>query len=229
MNPKAKKILIFAGLGIDVAVTIALFVSSNSGTGASVFVVFNVGRRIQVQSLFDFGLINSVHDMWVAGSWVLSLLVAVFSGFWPYMKLVLMLISFCLPSSILSHKGREKILIILDATGKFSILDTYVMIMMLVACHFHVQIPTVIQSLAKDGAIVDVFVYAAYVFITLIVGTLISLILSHIITHLHRSLDSHPDENKGEKAESHRSIMSFAKVKCIGNIPFRILYHLYSF
>ena len=210
-------------LPLAILLTIALFVSSNSGTGASVFVVFHVGRRIQVPSLFDFGLINSVHDMWVAGSWVLSLLVAVFSGFWPYMKLVLMLISFCLPASILSHKSREKILIILDATGKFSILDTYVMIMMLVAFHFHVQIPVVIQSLAKDGAIVDVFVYAAYGFITLITGTLISLLLSHIITHLHRSLDSHPDENKGEKAESHRSIMSFAKVKCMGETPFRII------
>ena len=210
-------------LPLAILLTIALFVSSNSGTGASVFVVFHVGRRIQVPSLFDFGLINSVHDMWVAGSWVLSLLVAVFSGFWPYMKLVLMLISFCLPASILSHKSREKILIILDATGKFSILDTYVMIMMLVAFHFHVQIPVVIQSFAKDGAIVDVFVYAAYGFITLITGTLISLLLSHIITHLHRSLDSHPDENKGEKAECYRSIMSFAKVKCMSDTVFRII------
>ena len=210
-------------LPLAILLTIALFVSSNSGTGASVFLVFHVGRRIQVPSLYDFCLINSIHDMLVAGTWVLFLLIAVFSIFWPYMKLVLMLISFCLPASILSHKSREKILIILDATGKFSILDTYVMIMMLVAFHFHVQIPVVIQSLAKDGAIVDVFVYAAYGFITLITGTLISLLLSHIITHLHRSLDSHPDENKGEKAESHRSIMSFAKVKCMGETPFRII------
>ena len=48
--------------------TIALFASSNSGIGASVFVVFNLGRRIQLPSMFDFGLVNSVHDMWVAGS-----------------------------------------------------------------------------------------------------------------------------------------------------------------
>ena len=72
-------------LPLIILLTIALFISSNSGTGASVFVVFNVGRRIQVPSLFDFGLINSVHDMWVAGSYGLSLLVAVFSGIWPYL------------------------------------------------------------------------------------------------------------------------------------------------
>ena len=30
--------------------------------------VFNVGRRIRAPSLFDFSLVNSVRDMWLAGS-----------------------------------------------------------------------------------------------------------------------------------------------------------------
>ena len=202
--------------------SIALFISSNSGTGASVYIVFNLGRRIKAPSLFDFSLVNSVHDMWLAGSEVLSTVVAVFSGVWPYLKLVLMLISFMLPTSILSHKRREKILLILDATGKFSILDSYVMIMMMVAFHFHVEVPLSDQSQAKEGSIVDIFCLAAYGFITLIIGTLISLFLSHVITHLHRHLDEHPDQNKGEKAENYKSIMSFAKNKCISDTPFRI-------
>jgi hypothetical protein len=133
-----------------------------------------------------------------------------------------MLISFMLPTSILSHKRREKILLILDATGKFSILDSYVLIMMMVAFHFHVEVPLSDQSKAKEGSIVDIFCLAAYSFITLIIGTLISLFLSHVITHLHRHLDEHPDQNKGEKAENYKSIMSFAKNKCISDTPFRI-------
>ena len=201
---------------------IALFISSNSGIGAQVYIVFNVGRRIEAPSLFDFSLVNSVRDMWAAGSEVLSSLVAVFSGFWPYMKLVLMLISFFLPTSILSHKSREKILIVLDATGKFSILDSYVMMMMMVAFHFHVEIPLTDQSQAEKGSIIDIFTNAAYGFVSLIIGTLISLFLSHVITHLHRNLDEHPDQNKGEKAENFKSIMSFAKTKCLKETPFKI-------
>ena len=196
--------------------------SSNSGIGSSVYMVFNVGRRIRAPSLFDFSLVNSVRDMWLAGSEVLSSLVAVFSGVWPYMKLVLMLICFFLPTSILSHKRREKILIVLDATGKFSFLDTYVMIMMIVAFHFHVEVPLSEQSQAENGAIVDIFTSCSYGFLTLIVGTLISLFLSHLITHLHRNLDGHPDQNKGERAESYKSIMSFAKIKCINDTFLRI-------
>ena len=57
---------------------------------------------------------------------------------------------------------------------------------------------------------------------TLIIGTLISLFLSHLITHLHRNLDEHSDQNKGEKAESYKSIMSFAKIKWVNDTFLRI-------
>ena len=221
LNPRVP---IFFRIFVPLAIlfTRALFISSNSGIGAQVYIVLNLGRRIKAPSLFDFSLVNSVHDMWLAGSEVLSSLVAVFSGVWPYMKLLLMLISFFLPTTILSHKSREKILIVLDATGKFSILDSYVMIMMMVAFHFHVEIPVTDQSQSEKGSIVDIFTNAAYGFITLIIGTLISLFLSHVITHLARNLDEHPDQNKGEKAENFKSIMSFAKIQCVKDTTFRI-------
>ena len=212
---------IFIPLGIFS--TIALFISSNSSTGASVFVVLKLGRRIQIPSLFDFGLINSVRDMWKAGVYPLSIIVALFSGIWPYLKLVLMLISFCLPASLFSKRQRAKILRVLDATGKWSILDSYVMTLMLVAFHFHIKFPIVEPSQATENSIVDVFVYAAYGFFTLILGTIISLFLSHIITHLHRGLDEHPDQNKGEKAESYKALISFAENKYLGKTPFRII------
>ena len=219
------QIPIFWRIFIPLAIfcTVALFISSNSGTGASVFVVFDIGRRIQVPSLFDFGLINSIKEMCKAEVYFLALIVALFSGIWPYLKLVLMLISFVLPTSILNKRKREKILMRLDSTGKWSILDSYVMILMLVAFHFHIQFPLTEQSEIEKGAIVNVFVYAAYGFLTLIIGTVISLCLSHIITHLHRSLDEHPDQNKGEKAESYTALISFAESKIFDKKIFQVI------
>ena len=208
--------------------TIALFISSNSGTGASVYIAFQIGRRIQIPSLFDFGLINSVRDMWKAGAYILSVFVAVFSGIWPYLKLLLMIISFVLPTSLYSERNRAKILRILDATGKWSILDSYVMTLMLVAFHFHIEFPTTEPSVAKES-LIDVFVKAAYGFFTLILGTIISLFLSHIITFLHKSLDEHPDQNKGEKAESYTALISFAENKYLGKKLFRTLISILLF
>ena len=209
--------------------TIAVFISSNSSTGASVFVVFDIGRRIQVPSLFNFGLINSIKEMCKAEVYFLALIVLLFSGIWPYLKLILMLISFVLPASILNKRKRENILMSLDATGKWSILDSYVMILMLVAFHFHIEFPIIEQSEAEKGSLINVFVYAAYGFCMLIIGTIISLGLSHIITHLNRSLDEHPDQNKGEKAESYTALITFAKSKYLGEKPFRIIISILLF
>ena len=67
---------------------------------------------------------------------------------------------------------------------------------------------------------VDIFSYIAYGLVCLITGTLISLFLSHLITHLHRNLEEHPDQNKGERAENYKSIMCFANIKYINDTPF---------
>lgn len=72
-----------------------------------------------------------------------------------------------------------------------------------------------------ENSVIDVFVDAAYGFVLLSIATCLSLALSHIITHLHRGLDEHPNENKGEKAESFKSLISYANVNGRGKYLFR--------
>jgi hypothetical protein len=203
-----------------ILINITMFISSNSSIGASVYAVLYFQKRIEIPSLFDFGLINSVTDMWKAKVYPLSILIAFFSGIWPYVKLIMMLISFITPSSLINKNKRSTILMILDATGKWSILDSYVMILMLVAFQFHVVFPIVSETV-EEASIVDIYVDAAYGFVTLLIATCLSLALSHIITHLHRGLDEHPNENKGEKAESFKSLISYANVNGKGKYLFR--------
>ena len=95
--------------------------------------------------------------------------------------------------------------------------------MMLIAFHIHIDFPVIEKSRATEGSIADIFTRCKYSTPTLIIGTIISLILSHIIINLHRGLYSHPDENKCENAENHKSIMSIVKNKYIGDIPFKII------
>ena len=201
-----------------ILINITMFISSNSSIGASVYAVLYFQKRIEIPSLFDFGLINSVTDMWKAKVYPLSILIAFFSGIWPYLKLILMLISFITPSSLINKNKRSTILMILDATGKWSILDSYVMILMLVAFQFHVIFPIVSETV-EEASIVDIYVDVAFGFVLLVIG--LSLALSHIITHLHRGLDEHPNENKGEKAESFKSLISYANVNGKGKYLFR--------
>ena len=167
------------------------FIIADTGITTSIFLVFNVGRKIRAPSLFNATLSNTVQNAWEAGAWII--------------------------------KNREKFLIILQSLAKFTILNIYALVILLIAFHFHIDFPVTEQSRAAKGSIADIFIHSGYSSTSLIIGIIISLILSHIIIYLHRGLYSHPDENKGENAENHKSIMSIAKTKYIGEIPFRIM------
>jgi uncharacterized paraquat-inducible protein A len=101
-----------------------------------VFIILSDGDyTITTPPLFQFSLGNSVRDMWNAGVYPLSILIAVFSGSWPYIKLVIMLICWV---SKLSIKSREYLLMAIDMLGKWSLIDAFVMTLMMVAFQFHV-------------------------------------------------------------------------------------------
>jgi len=74
--------------------------------------------------------------MWNAKCYYIGLIIAIFSGIWPYGKLLLMMFVWCLNEKILSIKSRERMLIVLDSLGKWSLIDTFVMVMMIVAFRF---------------------------------------------------------------------------------------------
>jgi hypothetical protein len=98
---------------------------------ATVELVINVlDKSIKPPPLFEFGLTNSIEDMWEAKVYSLALLIAIFSCIWPQVKLIMMLFAWMLPESRLSITQRERMLLILDKYGKWSVVDFYVMILM---------------------------------------------------------------------------------------------------
>lgn len=77
--------------------------------------------------------------MWNAKVYPLAILIAAFSGIWPYVKLIMMLLCWILPPSKISIKRREKILIFLDTVGKYSLIDGYMLVMMVVSFRYHLN------------------------------------------------------------------------------------------
>ena len=79
-------------------------------------------------SFFDFSLISSVKHMWDGGAYALALLIAILSGAWPYVKLASMLILWYIPVKPLT---RGNLLSLLEALGKWSLIDIYVFALMM--------------------------------------------------------------------------------------------------
>jgi len=135
-------------------------------------------------SLFNFSLINSVRDMWNAKVYALSILIALFSGVWPYTKLVLLLLCWCVPARILNLQRRGRILIMLDAMGKWSLIDSFVLILMMVAFHFSLA-PPVSPTTPAGSIIFEAYVEPHFGFYSFLVATMLSLIITHFVIKMH--------------------------------------------
>jgi len=161
--------------------TILLFIVANMSTGASVDIAFtatNSTESLYIPSIFTFSLGKTVSEMYHAKVYTLMMLVLVFSGIWPYVKMLLLLLSFVVPQVYLSLQKREKMLIWLDALGKYSLVDSFVLVLMLVSFRFHIDV-------AGLGAI-DSYVIPEFGFYSFMFATIMSLTFGHGVTFLHR-------------------------------------------
>jgi len=87
LNPRFPIFLRFS-LPFLIIGNIILFIYSNIALDAvSVIVNIHLGQEtITLPPVFNFGLAGTVTDMWNARVWLLAVLVAFFSGAWPYIK-----------------------------------------------------------------------------------------------------------------------------------------------
>ena len=167
--------------------TIGLFISANIGVGATVGLTINAnGQTYRTPSLFSFTLSNSVHDMWEAKVYPLSVLILVFSGVWPYVKLLCMLLAWTVPAALFPRAKRENLLMWLDMLGKYSLIDAVVLVMMMVAFRFHIALPA-------DSLVADVYVTPGWGFYGFLLATMTSLAMGHIVLFIHRhAYAAHP-------------------------------------
>jgi hypothetical protein len=174
--PTSLRIMVLVVLVIN----IALFLWSNNSVGAGVGAIVGLaGQQLDLNGLFDFTLSNSVHDMWTAGAYPLSIIIALFSGAWPYIKLLMMIGAWVLPKQVMSLSTREQFLMFLDRWGKWSLIDTFVLVLMMVAFRLHIGV-------LNNDLDIDVLVDPDLGFQLFLVATMMSLGLSHLLLAFHR-------------------------------------------
>lgn len=165
---------------IVVVGTMGMILHANISLGAAVTAYVTIlDQTEKIPDLFKFTLRSSVQEMWNAGVYPLAILIAGCSGLWPYLKLFLMLLCWVLPRSKLDLRGRNRFLNILELTGKWSLIDNYVLVMMCVSFHFQ------LNQLDPVGG-VDVVVEPGWGFYGFLIGTIISMSMSHFMTYYHR-------------------------------------------
>eukprot|EP00043_Microstomoeca_roanoka_P017572 m.184080 g.184080 ORF g.184080 m.184080 type:complete len:889 (+) comp16662_c0_seq2:66-2732(+) len=173
------------GMPIMLIFTIVLLIMSQSRVAGSAY--FNLHYNdtdVELPVIKTLMFTRTVRDMWDARVYTLVCFIVAFSGIWPHVKLLMMLYAWVAPVTWLPVRQRELFLQVLDFLGKWSILDIYVSIMLLVGLHLHVPLAN-----GLDGpAYVDLWVEtnpAVFYYWTTI---MLSLMLTHVMLHVHRSV-----------------------------------------
>ena len=187
------------GLPILYTMTSMLFLASNLSVGATLSVravKHDVGfpdndAEIFLPEVFAFSLGDTVSNMWKAGVYGLSLLILLFSGIWPYVKIFAMWTSWCLPG--FDPYARGRLLKSLDAFGKWSLLDAFVMLLFMVLFHFEV---TTSNDVVGFGAL-TVSVRPQRGFFVFLLATLLSMVLGHVTMGYHRLQEMHSRREDG--------------------------------
>ena len=86
--------------------------------------------------VFSFTLTSSVSDFWQAKGYILAIVIGTFSGLWPYVKLLILMVALLVP---MKQHRRSKVLMIIDQLGKYSFVDCYVTVIMAVTFYFSIQ------------------------------------------------------------------------------------------
>eukprot|EP00940_MAST-03C_sp_MAST-3C-sp2_P000973 g973.t1 len=168
------------GLPPVIVLLMGLLLWANTSLGAAVTAYVTIlGQQERLPDLFEFTLKSSVSEMWNAGVYPLAMLIAGASGGWPYLKLFLMGVVWLMPRSKLDLRGRAKFLNILELTGKWSLIDNYVLVMMCVSFNFKLN-----QLDPAGGA--QVVVEPGWGFYGFLIATVFSMSISHFMTYYHR-------------------------------------------
>ena len=143
---------------------IGLFLSGHLSLAANVSVSASLaGQNFQEDELFEFSVANSTIELWrgefayfgwlslisivlltsrhtrVAGGRGLAMIIFLLSFAWPYSKQLIVLGLWFTPPSMFSVSKRGSTLLWLDLLGKWSIVDIFVLVMVLVGFRISIQ------------------------------------------------------------------------------------------
>lgn len=175
------------GMPLLVGGIISMLICSNFMIGAEVWMMATIqGQEFILHNVFDFSLTNSVSEMWQAGSFVLAVIIAFFSGMWPYVKLLLMVVCWLTPTRILSPRRRQCFLEFLDAYGKWSLVDTFVLVLFMVSFHIRLSSDPLMPSPSGEIGSFAVYVSPGAGFHLFLLATILSLVAGHLAVSFHR-------------------------------------------
>lgn len=128
------------GIPVYFLATFGLLLASDLGSGVKADYITRTesGYVVQRETLLTVSIFTSIRELWNAGSKALAIFIVVTSICWPYVKILISVLAWVLPYGKRKH-ARERLIEIIDMFGKWSFVDIFVLLIIMVAFRTTIQ------------------------------------------------------------------------------------------
>jgi hypothetical protein len=179
-NTKTHPAWLRFGIPIYLLATLGLLLASDIGSGVAgeYLLIQPNGEIFEQEVLLQASIFTSVKELWDSGSYALAILIVFTSIMWPYVKLLLSLFAWIAPYR--NSRRRERLLEVVDCLGKWSFVDIFVLLLIMVSFRATIQL--------NAGVTMEVVIVPRWGFFGFVLATILSLVGTHVILYQHRTL-----------------------------------------
>eukprot|EP00542_Grammatophora_oceanica_P011288 CAMPEP_0194033746 /NCGR_PEP_ID=MMETSP0009_2-20130614/6301_1 /TAXON_ID=210454 /ORGANISM="Grammatophora oceanica, Strain CCMP 410" /LENGTH=464 /DNA_ID=CAMNT_0038674465 /DNA_START=90 /DNA_END=1484 /DNA_ORIENTATION=- len=165
------------GIPLYLVATFCLLLASDLGSGITAeYVLYRSdGSVFEKRTLLTASIFSSVKELWMTESYPLAILIAVTSIAWPYIKIALTMFSWAVPMR--TARRREKLLQAVDVCGKWSFVDIFVLVIIMVAFRSTIRV---------GGNVLEIVIVPLWGFFGFVCATILSLIGTQVVLYHHR-------------------------------------------
>jgi len=184
-----------------------LFIIGHVGVALTTDIIAVIGgMRIALEQFAAISVISSTISLWESGGYFLAILLILVSIAWPYIKIIGMLICWFSPTSVLSFDGRGAFISKLDQFGKWSLVELFFVIFVLVTFALSMESPKT-SYLVEDFYVIDLVLNPQLSLYTFCTALVVSLFLSNVIEYYHEKIEENDFHfQRGVKPEDEEKI-----------------------
>ncbi|KAL3918626.1 MAG: hypothetical protein SGILL_004146 [Bacillariaceae sp.] len=138
------------GVPVALLANVGLFLGGHLGVLSVVNLdAMLAGESFTIYNFMEFSFLDSTMKTYNNGGAEMVILVWIFTGIWPYVKLLLSLFAWMAPTKYLGVKRRGDVLVWIDALAKLSVVDIFTMLLGVAVILVFIGGPD--KSITSDG------------------------------------------------------------------------------
>ena len=150
-----------------------------------------LGQQTEFLGLLTFDMTVQINMIWESGAGVLVLMIVVFSCMWPVVKNLVLIGLFVVPQTVVSKHTRHTALDGIDAVGRLSTVDCFIVIILVSALkiYFTGQRIVYLDILPADVVAIDLNAKPETGIVMLTFVAFYSLVVNHVVIYYHEKAE----------------------------------------